>query len=182
MLLTGLDVVGQIAAAGGTAIIVNYGFTAEGARRQIIRLANGSAHVLVSTVAIIHAVAMDDTNVYWSESDNGLPNWETQAQIKTMPLAGGTIRVLASGQTDPRLVEVDAGTVYWANYGIAGTPGLGGVWRVAASGGTPVPIANQRPWVHRLSVGAGGVAYVEEARWKTQTDERRHWALMLSAR
>jgi hypothetical protein len=56
-------------------------------------------------------IAVDETNVYWTATDNG--------QVLTCPEAGcnGAATVLASGQAIPQDLAVDATNVYWVNLG-----------------------------------------------------------------
>jgi hypothetical protein len=54
-------------------------------------------------------IAVDAAGVYWANKNDGT--------IKSVPLAGGPIKVLAQGQAKPANVAVDAAHVYWTNFG-----------------------------------------------------------------
>ncbi len=58
-----------------------------------------------------------------------------------MPLDGGTPITLASGQSGPWSIAVDATSVYWTNSGGAGN-GPGTVMKVPLGGGTPITLAS----------------------------------------
>jgi hypothetical protein len=67
-------------------------------------------------------LAVDARAVYWVNSDFSapVPGFRSPDMIGTVmkaALTGGTPAVLASGQSDPRAIAVDAKNVYWANYG-----------------------------------------------------------------
>ena len=143
-----------IAAAGGRVVFGNHDISASPGS-QIIQIVDGTATVLTTTTGSLFGLAVDDTTVYWSEAGD---------RVRSMPLSGGDARTLASGQAHPNQIAVEGGIVYWATNGTgeANAPALGGVWRVPAIGGTPVAIVDGRPWMYSLSVGGGGVAFVEE--------------------
>lgn len=54
-------------------------------------------------------LALTATHVYWTESASG--------RVMRVPLAGGAASEVATGQTAPGDITVDAGGVYWVNYG-----------------------------------------------------------------
>jgi hypothetical protein len=74
-------------------------------------------------------MAVDATNVYWTNSDAGI--------IASVPIAGGAVTTLASGQTNPTRIAVAGGYVYWTNETYPG----GSVLKVPVGGGTPTAIA-----------------------------------------
>jgi hypothetical protein len=95
-----------------------------------------SATVLASGLNTPTTLRVDATNAYWIDS-----NAQT---ISTVPLAGGTPTVLASGSNanpldkdvyGPVGIAIDANNVYWANSGNAN------VMSVPIAGGTPTVLA-----------------------------------------
>ena len=53
-------------------------------------------------------IALDETNLYWSNYSSG--------EIMMLELTGGVPRVLAAGQSCPGGIALDDTNVYWANY------------------------------------------------------------------
>ena len=87
----------------------------------------GDPTTLVSKPSVL--VAVNSTSVY-STDGNGT--------IFGIPVNGGAIAILATGQT-PSSLAVDAANVYWTNYN-NGQPG-GAVMKVSIAGGPPVMLA-----------------------------------------
>lgn len=74
----------------------------------------------------ITAIALDDENVYWTETGSVV------GSVNAIPKAGGSRRVLAGSEASPRQLIVDGTDVFWWN---------GDVRTVSTSGGTPKTIA-----------------------------------------
>jgi hypothetical protein len=69
---------------------------------------DGSGATALATDAVgPQGIAIDDKNVYWANKNDGT--------IKSVPIAGGAVKVLAPGQGKPANVVVDATHVYWTN-------------------------------------------------------------------
>ena len=56
---------------------------------------------------------MDSGHIYWTDSGDGT--------IKEVPLAGGRVTTLVTGQDNPEGLAVDSGHIYWANNDLSGT-------------------------------------------------------------
>ncbi|HEX6271814.1 MAG TPA: hypothetical protein VFZ53_02185 [Polyangiaceae bacterium] len=95
---------------------------------------SGSGGVTVSDVRPNH-LAVDDMFVYFTSQTDG----RVLRQLHTLDERP---EQLASGQTMPFAVAVDAGGAYWTNGGPDCESGTGGsVYGVALAAGTPVPVA-----------------------------------------
>lgn len=79
---------------------------------------------LVSGLSQPQGIALNASNVYWTDSIAGL--------VSTIAKTGGAVTTLAAGQTDPYGIAVDANSVYWGNTGTGG-----GVLKVPILGGRP---------------------------------------------
>jgi streptogramin lyase len=55
----------------------------------------------------IHAIAVDDTHVYWTDDIGN--------RIVRMPVAGGATVVVASNQATPSEIAIDDKNIYWVN-------------------------------------------------------------------
>lgn len=71
--------------------------------------------------------------------------------VNEVPLGGGTVTTLATGQREPWFVAVDSTHIYWANYGDEHIPD-GSVDEVPLGGGNATTLAShQHPEI--LTVG-----------------------------
>lgn len=77
------------------------------------------------------SIAVDSSYVYWT--DEGTQSQE--GTVKRVPIGGGTVTTIATGQASPRGIFVSGSTVYWVNYG------NGEVMSAAITGGGVVALA-----------------------------------------
>jgi hypothetical protein len=69
---------------------------------------DGSKPTIIATDAPgCRALAIDSTRIYWANKNDGT--------IKSAPLGGGTVTVVAPGQHEPANLAVDASFVYWTD-------------------------------------------------------------------
>jgi hypothetical protein len=115
-----------------------------------VPIGGGAVTKLASGLQGTQGIAVDDQNVYWTNSGS----IGTDATVMKEPLGGGAITVLASNQCDASEVAADGTNVYWLNYGCPGGPG-GTVMSVPRDGGTPVVLASASAVT--LTVGATSV-------------------------
>ncbi len=97
---------------------------------------------LASSQAAPWGVALDPTNVYWTNTGDGT--------IKMTSVAGGgPVTGLAATQSDPMSIAVDTTYVYWVAYakGVAGG-GTVAKCAIAGCGGAPTPLTSGQngPW------------------------------------
>jgi hypothetical protein len=122
----------------------------------------GEVRSLVSATIMPIAIAVDATNVYWT--DDSAPG------VLKVPVSGGTPTTLASG-TVPQGIAIDATSVYWADSGAGATfescAGIGTVTsngtitKVPLSGGTPTTLASGRLCPFNIVVDGTSVYWSE---------------------
>jgi hypothetical protein len=59
------------------------------------------------------SIAVDAERVYWADYGVG----GNDGAVMTVPIGGGTVTTLATGQTGPNCLVVDDDSVYWTDYG-----------------------------------------------------------------
>jgi hypothetical protein len=114
----------QIAVRGGVVYWTN---TAEGGVYKV-GSNGGTPSQLASGPAL--GIAVDDANVYWT-SPNGACSSAgptcSGGKVMRLPIGGGTPTTLASNEYEPKVIAVDATSVYWANASGPGGTGDGAV-------------------------------------------------------
>jgi sugar lactone lactonase YvrE len=99
-------------------------------------------------------IAVDATNVYWTNFNGG--------QVMKVAKSGGTPIQLASGQPRPFGIAVDANNVYWANYGLMHF-GAGTVMQLPSDsdGGMPTTLASGLSGPIGIAVDATNVYWAD---------------------
>jgi hypothetical protein len=99
-------------------------------------------------------LAIHGPNLYWTEKATG--------KVRTMPIEGGAISDVATGQRSPTEIAVDANGVYWANQG-DGTAASSQVLKKALPLADAAPIALKSAVATEtfpaIAVGAGKLYY-----------------------
>jgi hypothetical protein len=88
-------------------------------------------------------IAVDSTNVYWTERGS----YTNSGLVMKMDISSGTTTTLASGLADPVGIAIDGSYVYWTEYA-DGATGLGSVKRISIGGGVTTTLAPgiSSPW------------------------------------
>jgi hypothetical protein len=79
-----------------------------------------------------------------------------------VPLGGGSTTTLASGQSTPMSVAVDAASVYWTNFGTAADNFMDGtVMSAPLDGGTATTLASEQSTPVSIVVDATSVYWLD---------------------
>jgi hypothetical protein len=104
-------------------------------------LDGGSVTTLASQVGP-YSIAVDDTNVYWSQVDSYVYGVVPNSSVREVSLGGGTASTLALGQGWPSGIAVTGASVYWANeVDLTSGSSQTGLMTVPVDGGTPTTVA-----------------------------------------
>jgi hypothetical protein len=120
-----------------------------------VPLVGGPVDVLASGANDLGGIAVDETNVYWSESG------PSNGQVWRIARAGGAAEPIAMGFS-PWAVAAYAGNVYFTDLGMCSTCMNGSVSTVPAGGGNAAaltPLTGQ-PWT--LAVDSSGVYFSDD--------------------
>lgn len=128
-----------------------------------ITLAGGQSE---NTASSPEAIAIDSTNVYWTDAGDG-----TTGTVMKEPIGGGVATTLASGQDDlgaafqpgggNRRMAVDSTSVYWTgDMQTDASDANGTVVKVPTAGGTPTTLFSG-PETGSIAVDSTSVYWVE---------------------
>jgi sugar lactone lactonase YvrE len=97
-------------------------------------------------------IAVDASNIYWTNSTGPNPN----ATVMTMAKTGTTATSIATGQWQPRQIVVTASALYWENT-LAGE-----LWRAAPPlSGTPAAFVTEPSQMQEFAVDGANIYFVE---------------------
>lgn len=135
----------------GTTACPNAPYCGDGSLNAI-PLAGGVPTTLASGLDEPNSLAVDGTNVYWTDAQDGT--------VKAVPLAGGTVTTLATGQNGPGSVAVNGTHVYWVD---SGDPNLanGSVNEVPLGGGSVTALATGQHLPFALALDGTNVYWTE---------------------
>jgi hypothetical protein len=94
----------------------------------------------VGVGSFVEGLASDGTDVYFTVLGNGT----NAGSVRRVPVTGGPIETLATGQNRPWGIALGSGFVYWANQGdnSVGAPGNdGAIMALPKQGGAPVTVS-----------------------------------------
>src|SRR3989338_6933074 len=91
-------------------------------------------------------VAVDSTNIYWTENNSS-------GTVKKVSISGGTVTTLASGLSNPADIAVDSTNIYWTEDTT--------VKKVSISGGTATTLASGLSSPDNIAVDSSNVYWTE---------------------
>jgi hypothetical protein len=112
-----------------------------------VPVAGGPTTTLASGFDAPGAIAVNDTDVYWTsvQPSRELDGGQTSlGEISRVSIDGGPVTTIATGQEDPDSLLLTATDLYWANagtYGIDAPLGTGAVVSMPLSGSAPAILA-----------------------------------------
>ena len=137
----------------------------------------GAPVTLALTDRDVPAIATDGSSVFWiAGSTVGIDDTFDDGTINSVPLAGGAVKVLASGQPAPRQMVLVDDQLYWSNAGGSNNRGPandGGVWQTSTAGGSLRPIISGLAHVQAFGADHGHLVYARSVdTWQAS------WALL----
>lgn len=108
----------------------------------------------------IRAIAVDSSNVYWAAVEDTPP---LDGVILQIPIDGGAIVTLSSGEWNPAGIAVDSANVYWTDFAYGGHEAQGGLVKKAPIGGGSVTtLATGQCFPATIAVNSASVFWATE--------------------
>jgi hypothetical protein len=169
VLVTGLGIPGPIAAANGVLAYAWQETTDAGGPGKVTSVIatvpriGGMPTKLATSDHRVASVAVDDTNVYWSDSDTQwVDGTADDGRIRSVPLATAMPTLLAGSLSGPGKLVLLGSTLYWntsGSWGHRGPLANAGVWSMPTAGGTITPILSHRQSVQPFAIDAQYVGW-----------------------
>ena len=123
---------------------------------DVTELINGSATSFAFT-----GLALDESQIYWAS--RGIID-SNDGSVMKMPIQGGPVTTLATGQSDPSRIVVDVNNVYWTNVGDFNKNV--GLMKIPINGGTPTTlVSTQTATFGRYAAVAGVFVDAKNVYW-----------------
>jgi hypothetical protein len=116
--------------------VADVGDAPDDGRLGIFPISGGGSYFYGAVGGLPVSVAADASYVYWVSSVDDSIDFGTTGSVNRMPLGGGPVTQLATGQDDPISIAVDGTHVYWINRGTPPYVGTGSVNEVPLGGGS----------------------------------------------
>lgn len=127
---------------------------------------SGGTPVMLAQGSLTSGVAVDSTSVYWTDEIGGVDAGPTNTgSVMKMPIGGGAIVTIATGQNIPLDVKVDGTSIYWVNQGDV-TMADGMVMKAPLAGGSLVTLATGQDTIFDLAIDSTTVYWND---WGQQT-------------
>lgn len=118
-----------------------------------ISLVTGAVTALATGLSGPQTIAIDATNVYWTEIANSVAG---AGYIKQTPIIPGTTQTLLSGVSSSQNIAIDSSSVYfWSAYGALS--------KVAINGGNAAEVTSGMNGTLPLAVNASSIYWTENA-------------------
>jgi hypothetical protein len=153
------------AIAAGHGLVAFASQSGAGATISVLPREGGTPTMLATTERSVAGIALDATNVYWTEASSPATDISTSdGSVRFVPLAGGMPTTLASGQTGPGPILVVGSTLFWSTasfFDNFNSSNNAAIWSLPVAGGRPTAVVNNGAEISAFTVDAAHVAWAD---------------------